>query len=81
MMRLTKVELRRLFSRRLTSIAVLGALVITGLMLFGASQEAKPLSGAELTSQRAQFDQARKDWVANGAEQVQDCLKQQTEQQ
>lgn len=79
MMRLTKVELRRLYSRRLTTIAVLGALVITGLMLFGAYQEAKPLSKAETTAQRAQFDQAHKDWVANGAQQVQDCLTQQAE--
>ena len=81
MMRLTRVELRRLFSRRLTSIAVLGALVITGLMLFGAFVEAKPLSGAEMTSQRAQFDQAQKDWAANGAQQVADCKTQQAEQQ
>ena len=34
MMRLTRVELRRLFSRRLTAIALLGALAVTGLMLF-----------------------------------------------
>jgi ABC-2 type transport system permease protein len=75
MMRLTKVELRRLFSRRLTAIALLGALVLTGLMLFGTFQQAKPLSGADLTAQRAQFDQAHKDWEANGAQQAQDCLK------
>lgn len=81
MMRLTKVELRRLFSRRLTAVALLGALVITGLMLFGAYQGAKPLSSAELTSQRAQFDQAHKDWVANGAQQTKDCLTQQAEVQ
>ncbi|MEO8556329.1 MAG: ABC transporter permease [Actinomycetota bacterium] len=81
MMRLTKVELRRLFSRRLTTIALLGALVITGLMLFGAYQGAKPLSGAELTSQRAQFDQAHKDWVANGDQQVADCMQAQADAQ
>jgi ABC-2 type transport system permease protein len=81
MMRLTKVELRRLFSRRLTTIAALGALVITGLMLFGAFMQAKPLSGAELTSQQTQFDQARKEWAANGAQQVADCLKGQAENQ
>lgn len=70
-MRLTMVELRRLFARRLTIIALLGALVFTGLMLFSTFQQAKPLSGADLTSQRAQFDQARKDWVVNGAQRVQ----------
>ncbi|HEX7538488.1 MAG TPA: ABC transporter permease [Dermatophilaceae bacterium] len=74
MMRLTKVELRRLLSRRLTAVAVLGALVITGLLLFGSYQTAKPLSGPELRQQRTQFDQARKDWVANGDQQRRDCL-------
>jgi len=79
MMRLTRVELRRLFSRRLTSIAILGALVITGLLLFGSYQTAKPLSGAEMTSQRASFDESRRQWDANGPQQVQDCLTQQAE--
>jgi len=81
MMRLTKVELRRLFSRRLTSIALLGALILTGLMLFSVFQEAKPISGPELTQQRAQFAQAQKDWEDNGAQQVKDCLKQQADVQ
>lgn len=79
MMRLTKVELRRLFARRLTSIALLGALVITGLMLFATFQQARPFSGQELTFQRAQFDQAQKRWVVDGDQQVQNCLKMQTE--
>ena len=77
MMRLTRVEIRRLFSRRLTSVALLGALVITGLILFGAYQLAKPLSGVQLTSQRAQFDQAHQSWVLNGVQQFKECQKQQ----
>lgn len=80
MMRLTRVELRRLFSRRITTIALLGALILSGLMLFDSFQRAKPLSGAELTSQQAQFDQAQKDWAVNGEQQIQDCLTQQAEQ-
>jgi ABC-2 type transport system permease protein len=79
MIRLTKVELRRLFSRRLTAIAVLGALVITGLLLFAVFEQAKPLGEEEVASLRGQFDQAHKDWVANGAQQVQQCLKMQTD--
>ncbi len=79
MTRLTKVELRRLFARRLTTVAILGALAIVGLMLFATFQEAKPLSGPVLTQQRAQFDQARKDFDTNGKQQVQDCLTQQAE--
>ena len=81
MMRLTKVELRRLFSRRLTTIAMLGALVVTGVMLFGSFQEAKPLSAPEQAAQQAQFDQAKKDWAVNGKQQIQDCLAAQAEQQ
>ena len=81
MMRLTKVELRRLFSRRLTTIAILGALVVIGLMLFGSFQEAKPLSGPEQAAQQAQFDLAQKDLAANGDQMVQDCLTQQAEAQ
>jgi ABC-2 type transport system permease protein len=79
MLRLTRVELRRLFSRRLTIVALLGALVITALMLFATYQEAKPPSGSELASQRAQFDLASKDFEANGAQQVKDCLTQQAQ--
>lgn len=77
MIRLTKVELRRLFSRRLTAIALLGALAVVGLMLFGSYQQAKPLSGSELAQQRVMFDQAVKDWDANGAQMMKDCLAQQ----
>ena len=81
MMRLTKVELRRLYSRRLTFIALLGALAIIGLMLFSTFQQAKPLSGSQLAAQRVQFEQMRADWVANGAQHVQECLKSQAEAQ
>src|SRR5450631_109670 len=81
MMRLTRVELRRLFSRRLTTIALLGALILTALMLFATYQQAKPLSGSELASQRTSFNEARKQWDANGPQQVQDCLAAQVEAQ
>lgn len=77
MTRLTKVELRRLFSRRLTSIALLGALAVTGLILFGAYQQAKPLSGQQLAFQKTQFDQAHQSWELNGVQQYKECLKQQ----
>ena len=76
-MRLTKVELRRLFTRRLTWIVLFGAVAFTGMMLFGIYQQAKPLSGQELASQRAHFDQAHQSWEINGAQQLEDCLQQQ----
>lgn len=81
MMRLTKVELRRLFSRRLTAFALLGALLVTGLALFGAFQEAQPLSAEEQAAQKVMFEQAQKDFAVNGKQMVADCLKQQAEVQ
>jgi len=77
MIRLVKVELRRLFSRRLTLIALLGALAFTGLMLFDAYQQAKPLSSQQLAFQKTQFDQAHQSWELNGAQQVKVCQKNQ----
>ena len=81
MIGLTKVELRRLFSRRLTFIAVLGALAVTGLMLFAAFDQAKPLSGEQLASQQAGFEQAQKEWKVSGEQQVKDCLTMQADMQ
>ena len=77
MMRLVKVELRRLFSRRLTSIALLSALAFTGLMLFDAYQQTKPLSSQQLAFQKTQFDQAHQSWELNGVQQFKDCQKKQ----
>ena len=81
MMRLTTVELRRLFSRRLTAFALLGALLITGLMLFGAFQEAKPLSGEELASQQLGLKMAQQEWALNGKQQMEGCLQMQADMQ
>jgi ABC-2 type transport system permease protein len=79
MIRLTKVELRRLLSRRLTFIAVLGALAITGLMLFTAVEQAKPLSAEVLASQQAGLEQAQREWKVSGEEQVKGCLEMQAD--
>lgn len=79
MSRLSLVELRRLGARRLTAIVFVGTLVVVGLMLFGIAQDAKPLPAAQLAAQRVQFEEAHRDWVANGVQQRQDCLDSQTE--
>ena len=47
MIRLGKVELRRLYARRLTLLGVLAATIITGLLLFAVYQDSKPLSDAD----------------------------------
>jgi ABC-2 type transport system permease protein len=73
MIRLTRVELRRLFSRRLTVLGLLGTLVITGLMLYAVFDEAKPLSEADMRTARSSFETAQRDWQANGEKMVAQC--------
>ena len=71
MMRLTKVELRRLFSRRLTKIALFGTVLIAALMLIGPLQQAQPLNAEELANQQTMFAQAEvfaRDCLPNQAE-------------
>jgi ABC-2 type transport system permease protein len=73
MIRLTGVELRRLVSRRLTVIGVAALLLITGVLLFAVWQDSKPLSAAEQRSAQINFDQAQKDWQANGEQYKKQC--------
>lgn len=75
MIRLVRVELQRLFSRRLTLFTSLGLLVITAVVIFGTAHDAKPLSGQELTMAQQSFEQAQKDWKLHGAEMVKECRK------
>jgi ABC-2 type transport system permease protein len=73
--RLVRVELRRLFARRLTLFAALGLLVIAGLVVFGTAHDAKPLSGQDLTMAQQSFQDAQKDWKLHGAEMIKECRK------
>lgn len=80
MMRLIRVELRRLFSRRLTTLAILAGVIISGLVVLGMAVDAKPPSGAELQMQQQSLAQAQQDWKQNGPQQVKDCLDAQGQQ-
>lgn len=73
-MRLFRVELRRLFSRRLVVLASVGALVVTGLLLFGFWQSSQPMSGEERVQAQAEYERARADWEENGEEYRAQCL-------
>ncbi|MFG1814411.1 ABC transporter permease subunit [Kribbella sp. NPDC049174] len=68
MIRLTKVELRRLTARRLTVIGVLGVLVITALLLLATWFEARPQSEAEQRSSQAQYEAAHRYWEEHADE-------------
>jgi ABC-2 type transport system permease protein len=71
--RLTRVELRRLTSRRLTTIGVAAVLIITAFLLFATWREARPLSAAEQQQNQVYFEQAQKDWQLHGAQYQKDC--------
>ena len=73
MSRLLKVELRRLFARRLTLIGAAATLLIAGLLLLAAWQDSKPLSAEEERQQRVQFEAAQKDWQVNGTRMLEEC--------
>jgi ABC-2 type transport system permease protein len=80
MIRLAKVELRRFFSRRLTIIGLLGALVVTGLLLFAVAQDAKPLPAEQQRAMRADFERAQKDWEVNGEKILAQCRADEAQQ-
>jgi len=79
MTRLTRVELRRLFRRRLTLFVVLGILAAVGLQLFETGMEARPMSHSEQVRVTADYERARQDFAQNGEQQRQDCLQAQEE--
>jgi ABC-2 type transport system permease protein len=68
MIRLTRVEIRRLTARRLTVIGVIGVLAITALLLLATWFEARPLSEEEQRSSQAQFESAHQYWVEHADE-------------
>ncbi|WP_448071472.1 ABC transporter permease subunit [Georgenia yuyongxinii] len=75
MSRLTKVELRRLFSRRLVVLAMLAGLAATALFLVGTWNQSRPMSAAEQAQAERWYEEARADWEANGEQQMADCLE------
>jgi ABC-2 type transport system permease protein len=68
MIRLTKVELRRLTARRLTAIGVAGLFLITVLLLAATWFDARPQSRAEQQNAQRQYELAHKDWVDHAAD-------------
>ncbi|TDW19190.1 ABC transporter permease subunit [Kribbella kalugense] len=73
MIRLTKVELRRLTARRLTIVGLAGLFVITVMLLTATWFNARPLSTVEQQRAQQQFELAHKDWVDNAAVNRQQC--------
>lgn len=76
MTRLIRVELTRLWWRRLPIVAALGLLVVVGITLFGVDQQAGAAARA-LAGQDESFNQAVADFEANGEENLAMCLEDQ----
>ena len=78
-MRLVKVELERLFARRLTLIGIAAAVLITGLLLFAVWRDTAPLSEVEQRQAQQAYESARAEWDRTGDQQIRDCRQQQTQ--
>ena len=73
MIRLTKVELRRLTARRLTVIGLAGLFLITILLLVATWFDARPLSAVEQQRAQQQFEIAHNQWVEHADETRKQC--------
>ncbi|WP_151524129.1 ABC transporter permease subunit [Serinicoccus kebangsaanensis] len=73
-MRLTLVEVRRLLWRRLPTLAVLAALLVALMALFGVHQQAQQIAQARAGADR-DLQAAIEDWEANGESYVEECRR------
>lgn len=72
MIRLTRVELRRMSARRVIQLAALAVVVVVGLGLFGLHQQVAQ-STSDQREAREAYEQVRRDWELHGAETVEQC--------
>lgn len=75
MTHLTRVELRRIASRTLVLMTVVGAVLATVAVIFGAWQTAQPVSAAETAQAERAYQEALADWELHGEVAVAQCLE------
>ncbi|MFE6971021.1 ABC transporter permease subunit [Isoptericola sp. NPDC057653] len=73
MSRLLRVELRRLWARRLTWWALVGVLAVAAMTAFSAYGSAKPPTEAELADAKQMYERELANWEESGDEQVAEC--------
>lgn len=73
MTRLTRVELKRLLARRVTWVALLGAAILSGIVLFGIHQQVRYLTSANRAQATADFHSAHQSWAKNHVQQEKSC--------
>lgn len=71
-MRLLKVELRRLFSRRVVWLALAGVLVVVGISLYGVHQQAVWVNQSRADAQQM-YEEALEYWEGPSVEEVERC--------
>lgn len=79
MIRLTRVELRRLLARKVVWLVLVGAAVVAVVTLFGVHQVAREINLAR-AGQIQWFNEAVRDWEVNGAQQIAECQEWETEE-
>ncbi|MEE6287030.1 ABC transporter permease subunit [Georgenia sp. MJ173] len=75
MTRLLRVELRRLVSRRLVVLTMLGTLAASLLLLWGVWQTSQPMSGEELEYAEQAYQEQLAHWEEHGEEDIALCLE------
>lgn len=71
-MRLLRVELRRLFARRVVWLALAGALFVVGASLFSVHQQAVWVNESRADAQQM-YEESLEHWEAAGAQEVELC--------
>lgn len=75
MIRLTRVELRRLFARTLVVVLMVAGVAVAGLTLVTSAASVQPLSESEIAQAEEWYEQAVTDWEEHGDEQMASCLE------
>lgn len=80
MMRLLRVELRRLFSRRLVVLTMLAALAASLLVLWAAWDSSQPMSDEDLAVAEQMYEQELAYWEEHGEDDLAACLEGEAEE-
>lgn len=72
-MRLVKVELKRLRSRRLVWVTAAALVLMVAMVSFGAFMDSRPLSDSEVAQQEEWFQESLKMWKEEAPLQLEEC--------
>lgn len=69
-----RAEIRRLLSRRIVAVALLGLLALVGLYQLQVNSQVSPPSAAQVAEIQREYDEYLKEWEANHEEWEAECL-------